>query len=1137
MSHRKSLRAGPWPKRLLEPWGDSASIRAALYSDEQLDRHALSLADVQVVVRDSTPVVPLLERVEQNRRALIACYQSILAETSAGREVTSAADWLLDNFHSIEENIRQINQDLPGSYFRQLPKLGPGFLEGHPRIFGIVWGYIAHTDSAVDPDRLGRYVRMHESRKALTLGELWAVPIQLRIILIENARRLAEQIVEAGAERAAADRAADLILGLDGSPPVAFEQAVSERHRVDSGRSFVVQLLLRLAEQPADAAIAWANARLLAFGLDPQDAIQQEHQAQAQATVSMHNIFRSLRTLTDVNWEDWLESVSLIEEELRVSPGYSALDFGTRNLYRSAIERLARGSGQEEIDVTRAVIARAATAPDELGQDVGYWLTDDGLALFEHSLGYRPALTERIARALPRSGLAGYAAVLTLVVGAFALVLWPVAVLSAGTGVGWLILLGLLALSPASDLALRLVNRRVTSVTRTSLLPGLALRDGVPDELRTLVVVPTMLASPASVAELIDTLEVHFHANDDGEIYFAAATDWVDSPTEHREDDDDLLELARTGVRQLNARHGGRFFLFHRSRRFNPSEGVWMGWERKRGKLEELNQLLRGAKDTSYSTVEGLEPGPFRFVITLDSDTLLPRAAARRLIAKLAHPLNRAAFDERTGRVVRGYAILQPRVTPSLPPQEDTSFFQKVYSTLQGVDPYAFTVSDVYQDLFREGSFAGKGIYDIDALEAATRGRIPENAVLSHDLLEGNYARAGLVTDVEVVEDHPTAYATAASRSHRWTRGDWQLLPWILVRHDGLTALGIWKMADNLRRSVLPISLVVGLLVALAVLPAPAALIWTALLVGFFLLPPVLGLLPAALRGADGITTASRLRSLRADLATGMTRGILDLAFVSHQAAMMVDAIVRTLWRMLVSHRNLLEWTTAASARQRAAKDVRGYSRLMMAGYAAPVLALAIAVARGPELIALAALPALLWLSAPLIAERVSRRYQPVDLAATPAELHYLRLIARRTWSFFDRFVTAEENHLPPDNFQLDPAPVIAHRTSPTNIGLYLLTVLSARDFGWIGLAEAVDRLEATLASVRTLEHRNGHLLNWYDTRTREPLPPRYVSSVDSGNLAGHLLVVANACRGWIDDPGLGAVSTAGIADGLALVR
>lgn len=1127
-----------WIRPSSAPWRDHSVIRAELFSDERLERHAVSLADRQVVVRDAAPVVSVLQRLKQNSGVLVGSYRSIVADVEAGRSITPAAEWLVDNFHTVEDNIRQVHRDLPGGYFKRLPKLGPGFLEGHPRIFGLAWGYVAHTDSNIEAGQLGRYIRAHESRKALTLSELWAAPINLRIILIENLRRVSEQIVTAAGQRAQADEVADRLLGVDGSPPAALADALSERDGLHSGRPFAVQLIRRLTEHPAEEALAWVQADLLAGGAGPEQAIQEEHQAGARDTVTMHNIFQSLRLLSDVNWEDWVESVSLIEAELRDHPGYAAQDFATRNLCRSAIERLARGSGQVEIDVTRAAVALAAASPDELGQDVGFWLVDEGLKTFERSLGYRSPVRERIARLVRRAGLGGYAGALALTGGLLlALGLALVGALSGGLNPAWLILLGVLAAFPAGEFAQGLVNRGLMRIVRPSVLSSLALRDGVPEELRTLVVVPTMLTSPDWIEELVGALEVHHLANNDGELYVAAVTDWADSPTEHHGDDENLLAAARSGVARLNARYGDRFFLFHRGRRYNRAEGVWMGWERKRGKLEELNRFLRGDQDTSLALAEGRLPGPFRYVITLDSDTVLPRAAAVKLVAKLAHPLNRARLDPRTGRVTRGYSILQPRVTPSLPPQEETSFFQKLYSTQPGLDPYAFTISDVYQDVFQEGSFAGKGIYDIDALLAALAGRIPENSVLSHDLLEGNYARAGLVTDVEVVEEHPTSYEVAVSRTHRWTRGDWQLLPWLLRRREGLSALGLWKMLDNLRRSISPVVTVLGFVVALAVLPAPAALAWLALVVASLLLPSVLPLAPAVLLRREGVTRRSQLRALASDLGHGLVRGMLDLAFLSHQAALMVDAIARTLWRLLVTHRHLLEWTTAASAQSRAKDAVGRYVRSMAGGFVAPIVTLAIAVIRGPEFVAIAAGPVALWCAAPLIAQRVSRNYPPFELAATSADLAELRSIARRTWSFFGAFVTAEDHQLPPDNFQEDPAPVVAHRTSPTNIGLYLLATISARDFGWIGLAEATDRIEGTLRTVTGLEHSQGHLFNWYDSRTLQPLPPRYVSSVDSGNLAGHLLVLEATCREWSEAPRFARDVEAGIADGVALIR
>ncbi|MDA8439208.1 MAG: protein ndvB [Propionibacterium sp.] len=1138
MATGTSWRAAQRPGRPREPWADPHSIRAEMYSDEQLLRHAVSLADVQVVLRQSRPKRSLLHRVEQNRRSLVDSYRAIMRRSQAGQAVTPAAEWLADNFHSVETTIRQINRDLPAGYVKQLPKLGPGFLQGHPRILGLVWGYVAHTDSNVDPERLGAYIRAHETRKAMTVGELWAVPICLRIVLIENLRRLAEQIVASAQQRGQADVVADLLLGMDGSPPVPFDVALPPHARPRLGRPFTIQLARRLSEQSSATASEWVRSQLLAYGLDPEDAVQLEHQTQAQSAMTMHNVFRSLRTLTDVNWEDWVESVSLVEAELRSNPGYAEADFETRNLCRSAIERLARGSGQEEIVVARAVLARAATSPDEVGHEVGFWLLDDGELDFRTSLGYRAPAGERLARAIRGSGLAGYlglTAVVALLV--MALTLWPTLVLAVGTPVGWVVLLWILAASPAADLAFEVVNRRVARSLPASFLSGLALRDGVPEQYRTLVVIPSLLVSAPRIGALLQTLEVHFHANDDGEVYFAAATDWADSPIEHGPDDDVLLDAARAGIAALNATHGDRFLLFHRSRRFNPVDGVWMGWERKRGKLEELNLLLRGSQHTSYSTIEGRIPGRFQYILTLDSDTVLPRGAAKRLVSKLAHPLNRARFAPDSRQVVRGYSILQPRVTPPLPSPEDSSSFQAVYSTLPGLGPYAFTVSDVYQDLFGEGSFTGKGIYDVDAVTTALADRIEENSVLSHDLLEGNLARAGLVSDVEVVETYPTSYAVAASRSHRWARGDWQLLPWILRRHEGLSRLGRWKMLDNLRRSLSPVLLVASLLVASAALPTAAAAYWTVLVVASLLVPPVVRALTQAVRPSRGITARSRVEALVSDLRADLNRGILNFVLLSHQAALMVDAIVRSLWRMHVTHRNLLEWTTAASAQHDAAAAGVRYARTMVGGFAAPAALIAIGLLRGPATLALVVVPALVWCSAPLVAERVSRPRERRALAVTPDEVTYLRVTARATWRFFETFVSSEDHHLPPDNFQEDPTPVVAHRTSPTNIGLYLLATISAYDFGWIGRSEAVERLDATLLTVGRLEHHRGHLLNWYDTRTAEPLLPRYVSSVDSGNLAGHLLVVASTCREWIGAPDLVGPSGDGIGDGLAMIR
>ncbi len=684
-------------------------------------------------------------------------------------------------------------------------------------------------------------------------------------------------------------------------------------------------------------------------------------------------------------------------------------------------------------------------------------------------------------------------------------------------------------------------------------MPRLELTEGASPGMRTLVVVPTLLGNAADVEEQVAGLEIHYLANPEGDLRFAILSDWLDADAETIDGDDDLLATAAAAIDRLNARHGeapgggARFLLFHRTRRWNAAEGRWMGWERKRGKLHDLNALLRGSSATDIITgaAWSTPPDGIRYVVTLDSDTRLPRGAVARLVGTIAHPLNRPTFDEATGRVIRGYGILQPRITSTLPAEHEATQFQRVYSGSAGIDPYASAVSDVYQDLFGEGSYTGKGIYDLDAFEAAMADRAPENALLSHDLFEGIFARAGLVTDVELFDEYPSHYLVAAARQHRWARGDWQLLPWIIGRARDATGrrrgpvptIGRWKMVDNLRRT-LSAPLAIATLAVAWTLPAVSAPIWTGFVLATTLIPALLPVVSGLLPRRQGISKRSHFGAVAADIGLAAAHVGLGWTFLAHQAWLMTDAIVRAVTRRYVTRRNLLEWTTAAQAKANVDESITGFYR-RMAGSAALAIAIAAVVAVAKPTAAWLALPfVVLWLLAPLVARAVSRPSQADPKAQLSAEdATALRLIARRTWRFFEAFVGPEDNALPPDNFQDEPKPVVAHRTSPTNVGMYLLATLTARDLGWIGTTDMVDRLEATLASIKRLELFRGHLYNWYDTRTLQVLGPPYVSSVDSGNLAGHLLVLANACRAMIGQPLPVRAAMAGINDAIQLTR
>ena len=1124
-------------RRTAASWDDSQPVSAEIFGAERARQHARSLASSQEVTRRPPRVFSIIDRLKDNAAALLRSYQEISGAIAEGKNVTPAAEWLIDNYHQVEEQIAQTRADLPQGFYDQLPKLASGHLAGHPRIFGLVWAHVAHTDSRFDPELLTEFVNEYQTVQPLTIGELWAVAISLRLILIENLRRVSARIVTARRSREEADVFADQVLGAGGKTKL-FADILRQVEETDLSQPFVVQLVHRLRDQegfPAQV-LDWLKLTLEAGGASFEEAVSDEHHRQGAANVTVRNIVTSMRLISDVNWETWFDSVSLVDKELREKSRYGEMDFPSRTIYRTAVEELARGSAHTEIEVANASLAKAQAADgdeDSAARDPGYHLIGPGRRAFEAGLGFKPPVLRRLRSAVRAAGLGGYLGVIALVTCLVTYALTAAAA-SADVSANFIAVLALAALLPASEAAQSFVNFAVTRILDASILPGLILRDGVPEQMRTLVAVPILLTSRDDAEEMIERLEVHYLSNSEGELYFALVTDWADSREEETTAADlQLLGHALTGIAALNQRYGGsRFLLLHRQRKWNDQQGRWMGWERKRGKLHELNRLLSGAEDTSFSVIGGEVPKAVRYVLTLDADTKLPRDAARRLVGKIAHPLNQPRFDAAAGRVTQGYAVLQPRVTPSLPTGHNGSLFQRIFSTPRGTDPYVFAVSDVYQDLFGEGSFAGKGIYDIAAFEAALEGRIPENAMLSHDLFEGIFARSALVTDVEVVEEYPERYTVAASRQHRWTRGDWQLLPWLTGAGGALPALGRWKMMDNLRRSALPVAALACLFLGWRFLPAWNAALWTLGIVLLGVIPPLLPTLSGAMPRERRHTFESRAKAVLGDFSHALAFSAANLIFLAHQASLLTDAIVRTLYRLRVSRKNLLEWTTAAQAASSPTPGAGAHYRLMAASAAAGLAALALGYTRSGWLSLLIAAFAVAWLAAPAAAFLASRVPKLADTQKVSADdIRSLRITARRTWRFFEAFVTNADSMLPPDNFQEDPDPRIAHRTSPTNIGLYLLSAASAKEFGWLGLSDAAAKLEATLATVKRMEKYRGHLHNWYDTQTLTPLEPKYVSSVDSGNLAGHLIALSNCCAFWASAPPDDVTKLDGISD------
>ena len=1140
------------------PHAGDPPLRAELFSVEQLARHAKALAAIhQVVTRRGSNF--LLARLGENEHVLRDFNRSTLAVDQT-RRITPAAEWLLDNFYLIEEQIQLARRHLPHGYSRELPRLLNSPSAGLPRVYDIVLELISHVDAQIDAESLRAFVAAYQTVVTLKLGELWAIPIMLRLGLIENLQRITTRLNLAREDRNLADLWVDRLQEMAEKNPAHLVIVVADMAKADLpiSSSFVAEFCQRLSRQSPVLHLArgWLEQRLVEHGLSIEQLVQVESQNQAADQVSVSHSIASLRFLSAKDWKEFVESVSLVEKILRTDPAdvYSEMDFATRDRYRHAIEFFARHSQLTEADVAQRVIQLAADAAQKKGREdraahVGFYLIDKGRPLLGRRTQVRwpwNSIKARCIHSFPLTFYAGGIGLITLLA-TFGFMQHALKL----DVQGWkFIFFTLIFLLCASQLAVALMNWLCTLLLKPCPLPRMDFSSGIAPDCRTMVVVPTMLNNLEEVDRLVETLEIHHLANRDEHLHFALLTDLRDALAETLPGDEALLQRARAGVGMLNQKYPAAnqsiFFLFHRPRRWNAGEGLWMGYERKRGKLAEFNALLRGGSRERFSEIVGditILPA-IKYVITLDTDTQLPREAARQLAGTMAHPLNRPVFDDARGIVSEGYGILQPRVGVSLPSSR-RSWFVRLFAGDAGIDPYTREVSDVYQDVFQEGSFIGKGIYDVDAFQRALHGRFPENTVLSHDLLEACHARSALVSDVEFYEEHPSRYNVDIDRRHRWIRGDWQITQWLLSRVPGadarrmanpLSGLSQWKIFDNLRRSLVPIALMLFLAGHWLLLPELGGLGWL-LVIAIITLPGLLASLVNVLRKSADLPWAMHLRVVAGSGGRQLGQIVLTLAFLPYDAFISVDAIGRTLVRLLVTRKRLLEWQTSGDSERTTRAGLAGFYATMCI---APLVALAAGIFLAlvqPAQFSLALPVLVLWLAAPLIAWWISQSIESRAPDLTTEQLTFLRHTARKTWHFFETFVTAQENWLPPDNFQEAPAPVTATRTSPTNLGLALLANLAAHDFGYLPVSGVIRRTQDTFATMQKLERHRGHFYNWYETRTLRPLLPLYVSSVDSGNLAGHLLTLTSGLRELADEKIFTPQIFAGLRDTVGILR
>lgn len=1150
-------------KNIIDPLlGDSANkkeqvkapLRSELFTEIQLEAHAKLLAKRHTLLA-KTPTEGLLKRLADNEEILLKT-QAILTENIKNKlRIVPAAEWLLDNFYLIEEQINTAKKHLPKGYSKELPQLLKGESAGLPRVYDIAVELVSHSDGFIDERMLINFINSYQTINFLKIGELWAIPIMLRLALIENIRRIARQISVDITHKSLSVYWATEMINAAENDPKNLVLVIADMARSDPPitSAFVSELTRRLREKgnTLSLPLSWLEQRISETGYSTADLIQQENQKQAADQVSISNSINSLRFLSTTDWRKFVESVSSIEKILLQDPSavYEKMDFATRDMYRHAVEKVSKKSKKTEEEIATIAIQLAKDNKEgsaHYQSHVGYYLIDKGLKK-----------TAAIATAKfsekDKSKIAMYKFPLLLYSGGIILLSAFLSWLLIYTSVIHLLhytslcLLVLTCFFAFSQFATAVINWVATLLSTPILLPRMDYSSGIYAECKTMVVIPTMLSSMEGIKNIIDDLEVRFISNQDANLYFALLTDFKDASAQTLPDDEQLITQLVDKINKLNKKYprpGNEvFYLFHRPRLYNLKEKVWMGFERKRGKLGQLNHLLRREGKQNFSKIIGDEEvyTSVKYIITLDSDTQLPRETAWKLTATMAHPLNKPVYSQKKKRVMRGYSILQPRVMNSLPGNQ-SSTYAKMHGNEPGTDPYTRATSDVYQDLFKEGSFIGKGIYDIDAFENALKNRLPENRILSHDLLEGAYARAGLVTDIQLYEAYPGAYLTDMARRSRWVRGDWQIASWITpfvpVYNNGLkknpiSALSKWKIFDNLRRSVVPIALLLLLLYGWAIAGNP--LIWTASVLCIIFLPSTFDFIWQLLNKSSDIIFHQHLIYCWRTLKNNLLQNAVEIICLPFTAYTNFKAIIITLWRIYFSGKKLLQWQPF----QNNIYDQKKLQSIFKQMWFSPFFAVVAIVSMQfffPISVTTASPILAVWIIAPLIAWSISQSgYQNTD-SLNIEENIYLRKLARRIWLYFETFVTASDNWLPPDNYQLEPVDRVARRTSPTNIGLALLANITAWDFGYICITNVTERISKTFDSVQKLEKYKGHLYNWYNTETLEPLHPKYISSVDSGNLMGHYLTLKQALISLPGQKIITAQSFEGLLDSVRLL-
>ena len=1113
------------------------NIKGALLDTQQLEDYLRKIASGHVLQDKSNKYTYPIPRLKENFEFITEVYNLLNEHIKLKLPIHPAGEWILDNFYIIDETVKTVTKELTLKKYTNFLGIANGPYAGFARIYVLASEIIAYTDGKINGKNLEVLLKAYEDKKTLSMDEIWNINTFLRVALIENIREACEKIYSAQLQKYKVENIIERLVENKSKDELQFKNIGEYKTKViEQGEMkypFIEYMSYRL-KQYGKKAYPFLNIleeQVNKMGTEISEVIKKEHFDIAVRKVSVGNCIISIKNINRINMIEIFEKINGVEEILKKDPVnvYSKMDYKTRIYYRNKLKEISKKTKISEIYIARKCLELSSIEYEKSNMDsnnkkahVGYYLIADG----------EPKLLEILQnKKVPRQNNMHKAQKYITALAVVTIVLAGVYGLYINTQINNIVLsliLSILLLIPIETIFTQIAQYILGKTKNTKIIPKLDFRNGIPEQNATFVVIPTIIKNGKRVEELMHKLEVYYIANKSDNIYFALLGDCSTSSNEEEGFDEEVINTGKKMVDILNKKYPDekftKFNFIYRKRMWNEGEEAYLGWERKRGLLNQFNEYILGNISNPFktNTITNLASmPPIKYIITLDADTDLVLNSAKELIGAMAHILNKPELNKSEDLVIAGHALIQPRIGIDLM-SSIKSLYTKIYAGAGGVDVYANAISDIYQDNFEEGIFTGKGIYDLKIFSKILNNEIPENTILSHDLLEGSYLRCGLATDIMLMDGYPVGYNSSKSRLHRWIRGDWQIIIWLKdkiknkrgeIKNNPLNILSKYKIFDNLVRSLLEVSSVLTIIYMCILDYFYKIKIWpiiTTVLIAV-LTPTVIDVINKIVFKREGEKRQKTFNKTLSGINASLLRGLFTLATLPDKAYMSANAICKTLYRLKVSKKHMLEWVTAEEAEKMAKKDIKSYYINMAPNIILGILGILYIFinAKNPFSVLIFVI-SLLWLIAPAIMCYISKEIVVNNKKEllVDKDKQYVLEVGKRTWQFFKDYLVKENNYLPPDNYQEDRKPKAIKRTSSTNIGLALLAVISSYDLGYETQKNTLELLNKMIDTIYNLQKWNGHLYNWYNIETLEPLRPRYISSVDSGNFVGYLYVV-----------------------------